>query len=446
MARPDGVRLAVKDAIDVAGVPTTAGSRAVADDGRAGGGRRRLPRRGPGRRRPHRRQDQPARAVLRRHRREPVVRHAGRTRSTRRGCPAARRAVRRWRWPPARPTSPRHRHRRLDPQPGGVLRRGRAEDDLGPHPGRRHVAAGAVARHGRSAGRTVADVVEGMALLEPGLHRDGRRAGAVGGTRSGCPAPNPVIDDAVDRALAAAGCQVVDVELPGWAAAHEAGVHGAVRRGAARRTATSAGAPRPLGDDVVAAVRPRPRPSTPASWARPGPGASPGAPSWPRSSARSGCSPSRRCSSFPARIGEHAVAPNPRRSPSTWPASRPRRPGPDRRPACRPASSSRARPSRGRLVAAGGGRSRPPLVDASGLSSDEAACDGRRCGRMRELEHVLGLRRHQGDAMQEVGSGKSRRDGRSSSAARWSRSSSRTRATRSPTTAGTSGTTSTPAA
>ena len=71
-----GVRLAVKDIIDVEGVPTTAGCRAVADRAEP------APRDAPClagralRRCGHRRQDEPARARLRRDRGEPVVRHA----------------------------------------------------------------------------------------------------------------------------------------------------------------------------------------------------------------------------------------------------------------------------------------------------------------------------------------------------------------------------------
>jgi amidase len=68
---------------------------------------------------------------------------------------------------------------------------------------------------------TVARVVEGMALLEPGFapaatapHRIGRVRGLEA---------EPWLDDAVDRALRAAGFEVEDVRLPGWAAADAAG-------------------------------------------------------------------------------------------------------------------------------------------------------------------------------------------------------------------------------
>jgi amidase len=80
--------------------------------------------------------------------------------------------------------------------------------------------------------RTVAGVVAGMALLEPGFapaapardEVDGgeeRTQNPHGGLRVGrvrLPA-EPRIDDALDAALAAAGFQVTDLQLPGWDAA-----------------------------------------------------------------------------------------------------------------------------------------------------------------------------------------------------------------------------------
>jgi amidase len=68
-------------------------------------------------------------------------------------------------------------------------------------------------------GRDVAAVVRGMELLEPGF-TPGEPARSVGRVR--VPDENPIIKTAVDRALAEAGFEVVEVELPGWVAAHEA--------------------------------------------------------------------------------------------------------------------------------------------------------------------------------------------------------------------------------
>jgi amidase len=68
-------------------------------------------------------------------------------------------------------------------------------------------------------GRDVAAVVRGMELLEPGF-APGEPARSIGRVR--VPDEEPTIEAAVDRALAAAGFEVVEVELPGWAAAHEA--------------------------------------------------------------------------------------------------------------------------------------------------------------------------------------------------------------------------------
>jgi amidase len=70
-------------------------------------------------------------------------------------------------------------------------------------------------------GATVARVVEGMTMLESGFLAAGappRRIGRVRGIDA-----EPWIDRAVDAALRDAGFEVEDVVLPGWAAAHDAG-------------------------------------------------------------------------------------------------------------------------------------------------------------------------------------------------------------------------------
>jgi len=70
--------------------------------------------------------------------------------------------------------------------------------------------------------RTVDLLEQAMALLEPGFARSATGPGRVGRIR-GLPA-DPAIDGAVDAALAATGWEVVPVELPGWAGAHAAAV------------------------------------------------------------------------------------------------------------------------------------------------------------------------------------------------------------------------------
>lgn len=67
--------------------------------------------------------------------------------------------------------------------------------------------------------RDVAGVALGMTLLEPGFAVAPSAPTTVGRVRA--VAADPVIDEAVDRALAEAGFEVVDIELPGWEAANE---------------------------------------------------------------------------------------------------------------------------------------------------------------------------------------------------------------------------------
>lgn len=67
--------------------------------------------------------------------------------------------------------------------------------------------------------RDVAGLVTGMALLEPGF-APGGQVDVVGRVRRSAVLPDH--ETAVDRALAAWGVRVVDVELPGWAAADDA--------------------------------------------------------------------------------------------------------------------------------------------------------------------------------------------------------------------------------
>jgi len=68
--------------------------------------------------------------------------------------------------------------------------------------------------------RDVAGVVAGMALLEPGFGA-APAAAVVGRVR--LPGVDPAVDAAVDAALAAAELEVVEVALPGWDAAGQAG-------------------------------------------------------------------------------------------------------------------------------------------------------------------------------------------------------------------------------
>jgi amidase len=69
--------------------------------------------------------------------------------------------------------------------------------------------------------RDVAGLILGMELLEPGFQVATDAPRTIG--RLAVPGVDPAIDEAVDRALAAAEVDVVSIDLPGWAGAGEIG-------------------------------------------------------------------------------------------------------------------------------------------------------------------------------------------------------------------------------
>jgi amidase len=69
--------------------------------------------------------------------------------------------------------------------------------------------------------RDVAGVTTGMALLEPGFRMATLPATRIGRIRPDGFDVDPVIDAAIDAALAASGLEVAEVGLPGWLAARE---------------------------------------------------------------------------------------------------------------------------------------------------------------------------------------------------------------------------------
>jgi amidase len=71
----------------------------------------------------------------------------------------------------------------------------------------------------RSVARDVADVAAGLALLEPGFSVSVAAATRIGRIRLADVDVDPVIDAAVDAALARCGVEVVEVDLPGWSSA-----------------------------------------------------------------------------------------------------------------------------------------------------------------------------------------------------------------------------------
>jgi amidase len=67
--------------------------------------------------------------------------------------------------------------------------------------------------------RDVAGVAAGLALLEPGFSVGAAAATRIGRIRPAGVDVDPVIDAAVDAALARCGVEVIDVDLPGWGSA-----------------------------------------------------------------------------------------------------------------------------------------------------------------------------------------------------------------------------------
>ena len=217
-----GPRVAIKDLIDVAGTPTTAACAVLARqaepaerDAACMAGLRAADVAIVGKANLHELAcggtgDQPAL----RHAREPVRPrlHPRRQLQRQRGGAGRRRGRHR----------ARQRHGRLDPQPVGVLWHGRAQDHVGPHPAGGRVAAGALARHGRARWRATWPASSTGWRCSSRASRPPTAPSPVIG-RVRLPDIDPRIDAAVDAALAASELEVVEVELPGWDAAGEAG-------------------------------------------------------------------------------------------------------------------------------------------------------------------------------------------------------------------------------
>jgi amidase len=70
--------------------------------------------------------------------------------------------------------------------------------------------------------RDVAGVAAGMTLLEPGFTLDAAPAIRIGRLRPASCDVDPVIDSAIDSALVRSGLEVTEIDLPGWLAAREA--------------------------------------------------------------------------------------------------------------------------------------------------------------------------------------------------------------------------------
>ena len=145
--------------------------------GEPGGAGRRLPGRGANGGGPDRRAHESARARARGHRCEPVVRDA-----TEPARPRARprRLVQRLgrrRCHGGGGRGLRQRHRRIRAHPLRVLRHGRLEDHVGPHPSRRRVAARTELRHGGADGPRRRRSRHGHGAARARIHRWWRARG-----------------------------------------------------------------------------------------------------------------------------------------------------------------------------------------------------------------------------------------------------------------------------
>lgn len=96
--------------------------------------------------------------------------------------------------------------------------------------------------------RDVAGVVLGMQLLEPGFEPAPAPPTLLGRVRG--VVADPLLDAAVDRALAAAEFEVIDVELPNWTAASMAALTILVSEGADANAELYETDPAGIGDDV----------------------------------------------------------------------------------------------------------------------------------------------------------------------------------------------------
>jgi amidase len=96
--------------------------------------------------------------------------------------------------------------------------------------------------------RDVAGVALGLRLLDPTFTAASDVASTVGRVR--LPSVDPVVDAAVDQVLAASGLDVVDMVLPGWAAAVDAGGTVLFAEAWASDAAVYARGPERLGGDL----------------------------------------------------------------------------------------------------------------------------------------------------------------------------------------------------
>jgi len=221
-----GLRLAVKDLIDVEGLPTTAGSASVAASARPAS------------------QDAACLAGARRRQAEGGLRLVGKANLHELAFGAT--GINPWYGTPTNPLDPRLVPGGSSSGSAAVVGAGLADVALGTDtggsvriPSACCGTAGLKTTHGRipldgvfplapsldtvgPMARDVAGLVEGMRLLEPGFEPSGSPPAVVGRLRR-LAQVDPAVEAAVDAALSRAELDVVDVELDGWQDAYAQG-------------------------------------------------------------------------------------------------------------------------------------------------------------------------------------------------------------------------------
>ncbi len=146
-------------------------------------------------------------------------------------------------------------------------------------------------------GQSVARVAQGMALLEPGFSGSSSVPTRIGRVRG--LDVDPLVDAAIDRALAQSGFTIVDVRLLGWQAASDMGIAMTFAEALAVNRALVDEHLSELGPDLVERFTTARRRSRRTRWPRLIASATSGGATWPSSSSRWTCWRCRRWRRWP---------------------------------------------------------------------------------------------------------------------------------------------------